>query len=92
LGTTDEYDFSGNISLTIPVPEESATTGTTYTPSFFDESSSTWSSNGISSVVFDSTNDTVTFNIDHLTDFAIVEEASGSTSVTGSGGGCLLKR
>lgn len=96
LGTSNDHSFSNTkLTLTIPVPDASTLTGgNTFQPKYFDETLLTWSSNGISNVQLNSDLTTVTFDVDHLTDFSVTEDVP-SQSVGGSGGsgggGCLLK-
>lgn len=94
LGTSDKYSFTNSVKLTIPSPDGSSlSSGNTFQPKFFDETNLTWSTNGISNVVYSKSDNLVSFDVTHLTDFSVVDEPAPTVASAGGGGGggCLLK-
>jgi hypothetical protein len=59
-------------------------------PMYFSDSN-TWLSDGITVNSRNATDNTVTFKVSHLTDFAVFQDTTASEGLSGGGGGCLLK-
>jgi hypothetical protein len=84
-----------NIPITITVPHDpSLEHSDSPQPYFWDEPNGLWSSRGISNIVYDESSDphTVSFDVTHLTAFAVdlgIAPGAG-TGAGGGGGGCFI--